>query len=165
LFETIGGDCVISDGPIRHFANRVNLPKTATELPNYNANSVVPALFIINIQIPMQPKAMFGAQKLPPTVNAVFYLRLSAKTAEALTHIDEPNSPHITGPIRLLHRWCRDAQTDDVLRGALKLIGFGRNFAELGAPSFVQSYNGKPVLLAGGGLTGSRLGFGQVNAL
>ena len=32
----------------------------------------------------------------------------------------------------------------------------------MGAPSFVQSYNGKPVLLAGGGLTGNRLGFGQI---
>ena len=32
----------------------------------------------------------------------------------------------------------------------------------MGAPSFVQSYNGKPVLLAGGGLTGNRLGFVQI---
>lgn len=161
MFDTIGGDCVISNGPIRHFANRINLPATSTELPNHKENSVVPALFVINVQIPMQPKAMFGAQKLPPTVNAVFYLRLSTATAEALLHIDEPDA-NVDGPVKLLHRWCRDAQTDDVLRGALKLIGFGRNFADLGAPSFVQSYNGKPVLLAGGGLTGSRLGFGQI---
>lgn len=66
------------------------------------------------------------------------------------------------GALRLLHRWCRDAQTDDVLRGCLKLIGNGRNFAELGAPGFVQSYNAKPVLLAGGGLTGNRLGFSNI---
>lgn len=44
--------------------------------------------------------------------------------------------------VRLLDVWCRDAATDDVLRGRLKLIGNGLNFAEIGAPSFVQSYNG-----------------------
>ena len=56
----------------------------------------------------------------------------------------------------------RDAEKDGVLRGALKLIGYGRNFDEVGAPSFVKSYNGKPVLLAAGGLGGGRLGIGQV---
>lgn len=57
---------------------------------------------------------------------------------------------------------CHDAQADDVLRGCLKCIGTGRNFAEVGAPRFVQSYNGTPVLLAGGGLSGSRLGFSNI---
>jgi hypothetical protein len=161
LFGAIGGDCVVSNGPIRHFANRVELPSTATQLPNYKDDAVVPALFIINIQIPIQPRAMFGAAKLLPTVNAVFYLRLTQDTAENLLKIEE-DPEAVRGPVKLLHRWCRDAQTDDVLRGALKLIGFGRNFSELGAPSFVQNYNGKPVLLAGGGLTGNRLGFAQI---
>lgn len=220
LFEIIGGDSVISDGPIRHFASRIALPDTSHIVPN---GSTVPALLVMNIQVPVQPRAMFGARKLPPTVNAVFYMRLTPETAAAVAKLEaalassspsssegagsaadsttsssdsnsheaspasptsgSPESEATTaantaaageegastqqqamgeGPVRLLHRWCRDAQTDDVLRGALKLLGEVLNLAEVGAPSFVQSYNKKPVLLAGGGLTGSRLGFSQV---
>jgi hypothetical protein len=180
MFECVGGDCVISDGPMRHVAARVQLPSTAAALPKTPIGSTVPALFIMNVQIPIQPRAMFGARKLPPTVNAVFYMRLNPEVqdwcalldaadqggdAAARFAADHPalSAEDVPGPVRLLHRWCRDAVNDDVLRGALKLMGFGRNFGEVGAPSFVQSYNGKPVLLAGGGLTaGSRLGFGQI---
>jgi hypothetical protein len=190
LFEIVGGDCVISDGPIRHFASRVALPDTSSLVPN---GSSVPALLVMNVQVPVQPRAMFGARKLPPTVNAVFYMRLTPETAAAVARLEAaqngsggglpesqagaadggasaggaaaaagPRALAEDGPLRLLLRWCRDAQTDDVLRGTLKLIGDAHNFADVGAPSFVQSYNAKPVLLAGGGLTGNRLGFAQI---
>ena len=217
LFEIIGGDSVISDGPIRHFASRIALPDTSHIVPN---GSTVPGLLVMNIQVPVQPRAMFGARKLPPTVNAVFYMRLTPETAAAVAKLEagttgsgsdindnnngagsvsppaespkpattapaaaagsgaaglgedtatneqqqaqQPQQAMSEGAVRLLHRWCRDAQTDDVLRGALKLMGDTLNLAEVGAPSLVQSYNKKPVLLAGGGLTGSRLGISQV---
>jgi hypothetical protein len=38
-----------------------------------------------------------------------------------------------------------------LLSGRFKAIGFGFNFDEAGAPSFIKSYNGKPVLFAAGG--------------
>jgi hypothetical protein len=105
---------------------------------------------------------MFGARKLPPTVNAVFYLKARPAVAAAVAKLDAGDAAGVAPSVKLLHRWCRDAPTDDVLRGCMKLIGNGRNFAEVGAPSFVQSYNGKPVLLAGGGLGGNRLGISQI---
>ncbi len=33
----------------------------------------------------------------------------------------------------------------------MQAIGLGFNFTEVGAPAFVKSYNGKPVLFANGG--------------
>ena len=49
-----------------------------------NAPSPVPAILVFTFQIPLQVRAMFGAQKVMPTINAVFYMRLREKTAEYL---------------------------------------------------------------------------------
>ena len=98
MFEPVGGDCVISDGPVRHFASRVKLPDTSATLPHYCTStynnpaggSAVPSLLVINVQIPMQPRAMFGARNLPPTVNAVFYMQLTPLAAHALNKLYPP---------------------------------------------------------------------------
>ena len=149
LFETIMGDCVMAGGPIRHFASRMNVPDYSDELPylkrhtGSNAASPVPAVIIFNCQIPLQTRAMFGAQKLPPTINAVFYMRLRKEAAEWLAKFEEDNTVEVPGSIRLLHRWCRDSMTDELLRGQLKAVANATNLDEIGAPGFIASWNGK----------------------
>lgn len=61
-------------GPMRHIAGRMKLPDLSLDesVKQYLAtNPVVPPLFIMNIQIPVHPKAIFGARKLPPTVTPI----------------------------------------------------------------------------------------------
>jgi hypothetical protein len=64
--------------------------------------------------------------------------------------------------VSLLYKFCRDASTDRVLNGCLKAIGVGYNFKEVGAPSFVSQYNGKPVLMAAAGKKNQRSGFTEM---
>jgi hypothetical protein len=90
-----------------------------------------------------QPRALFGVRKLPPTVNAVFYMRLKPAYASMVARLDAGDNTNVPGAIKLLHKWCRDCQTDDVLRGCLKLIGLGRNFAEVkSAHDFTPQFGG-----------------------
>ena len=151
-----------------------------------NAPSPVPAILVFTFQIPLQVRAMFGAQKVMPTINAVFYMRLREKTADYLAIYEkgkadenrraceasetssvalddkDNHEAEIPGSIRLLHRFCRDAMTDQSLRGQMKIVANGRNLKEIGAPSFVQSWSGKPVLLARGAVMGERLPMSQL---
>jgi len=190
LFEIIGGDSVISDGPIRHFASRIALPDTSHIVPNgstvfYMRLTPETAAAVAKLEAALassSPSSSEGAGSAADSTTSSSDSN-SHEASPASPTSGSPESEATTaantaaageegastqqqamgeGPVRLLHRWCRDAQTDDVLRGALKLLGEVLNLAEVGAPSFVQSYNKKPVLLAGGGLTGSRLGFSQV---
>jgi hypothetical protein len=232
LFETVLGDCVIAEGPLRHFASRVDIPKDLLDLrqrPHLarhcdgdsgsgssgaagggaggagaaegaggvgggegvthhhhhpSAASPVPALICFCFQIPMQVRAMFGAQKLLPTINAVFYMRLRESTARQLAiyekHLADVESGEsssggggdnadaaatavaaVPGGVKLLHRWCRDAMTDNALRGQLKVVASGRNLKDIGAPSFVTQWSGKPVLLASAPVLGNRLAMAQ----
>jgi len=164
LFDLVGGECIISEGPLRQVAARMALPETFPDTPYAAAciGRAVPPLLVINMQIPVHPKAIFGARKPPPTVNAVWYLRVSERTASQLNRLESGHEQEVDGAIRLLHRWCRDAATDDALRGCLKAIGTARNFAEVGAPGLVQGYNSKPILLASSGFhTGERPGIAQ----
>ena len=181
LFETIAGDGVVSYGPSRHFGARVNIPDFSESHPHLKrhmgpeAESPVPAIIVFNCQIPLEPQQMFGAQKLPPTINAVFYMRLRKETAEQLAILegeeaaaargdtaDVNEAKRVPGAVRLLHRWCRDARTDQALRGQLKAVASARNLSEIGAPSVVAKWNGKPVLLARNAIVGGRVGFAQL---
>ena len=205
LFETIMGDCVVSEGPIRHFARRVHVPDYSAELPYLkrhcgpNAASPVPAVIVFNCQIPLQTTTIFSSNKVPPTVNAVFYMRLRKQAAEELATLEEGlsssvssssslssssyssaaaaaaaaavsgrgeslggNSRRVSGGVRLLHRWCRDAASDDGLRGQLKAVASARNLGDIGAPSVIKTWNGKPVLMAKSAVIGARPGFAQL---
>lgn len=99
---------------------------------------------------------------------AVYYFRMTAATQEAVRRLDEHFSSGggdmapvkgVPPAVAYLYRWCRDAAHDDVLNGCFKTIGIGFNFKEVGAPSFVSQYNGKPVLMAATGKKNQRKGF------
>ena len=78
-------------------------------------------MLIVNIQIPVHPRAIFGARRLPPTVNAAFYLQMTESTATGLEALR--NGGSASGPVKLLKSWCEHAEEDEALRGCLKLIG------------------------------------------
>jgi hypothetical protein len=48
------------------------------------------------------------------------------------------------------------------MAGRFKALGIGHNFDDVGAPSLVKAYNGKPVLMAHPGKGTQRQGFSKV---
>lgn len=109
LFEFFEGDSILSEGPLRHVCSRLTMPESS--LPPELLDPDVPPFIVINVHVPVHPRAIFGARRLPPTVNAIFYLRMTKDTAEQLSKLRRGVEPasEVPGPIRLLQRWCRDA--------------------------------------------------------
>ena len=167
MFSLAAVDCVLSSGAIHHFSERIKLPS----LPSNGYSNTVPPYFIINMQIPRRAKALFGGRNGDPipTMNSVYYFVQTEKTRLALSRLEmyyknggDQNAVSVDGvppSICLLHRWCAHANNDRVLNGAFKAIGVGFNFKEAGAPPFVKSFNGKPVLMAHNGPKEKREGF------
>ena len=75
-------------------------------------------MLIVNIQIPVHPRAIFGARRLPPTVNAAFYLQMTESTATGLEALR--NGGSAPGPVKLLKTWCEHAEEDEALRGVIE---------------------------------------------
>ncbi len=65
---------------------------------------------------------------------------------------DECDMQRING-IRLWEKWCRCAPTDQEMQKRLKFIPRGENLKEIGVPSWICKYNGKPMLIKRPGLT------------
>ena len=83
LFEFFEGDSILSEGPLRHVCSRLTMPESS--LPPELLDPDVPPFIVINVRVPVHPRAIFGARRLPPTVNAIFYLRMTKDTAEQLS--------------------------------------------------------------------------------
>ena len=52
---------------------------------------------------------------------------------------------------RLFVDWCRKAPDDFAFRSRFKIMGMGVNWTELGLPTLIESYNGKPTLISHSG--------------
>jgi len=105
--------------------------------------SPVQPYFVVNMQIPRVPKALFGSsssKQATPTMNSCFYFRCTPATATALRKLEEayarghPEDVNVDGvapAVQLLRRWCKNAATDPILNGCFKAIGIGFNFKEV----------------------------------
>jgi hypothetical protein len=56
--------------------------------------------------------------------------------------------------VRLFDEWCRRAPSDDNWMARFKVVPQGNNLAEIGLPSWISNYNGKPFLIKRPGTTG-----------
>merc|ERR1711933_300626 len=56
--------------------------------------------------------------------------------------------------VRLLEEWCRRAPSDPKFQARFKIVPNAHNLKEIGMPSWIASYNGKPFLIKRAGETG-----------
>jgi hypothetical protein len=198
LFDQYGGDCVISDGPADNFSSKMYFPplnvdevssykrfmevneevmSSSTKKSSIALKHPLPSYFVVNMQIPTVGKPLFGAKRKlanqgpPPTLNAVYYFKISPQTASSMALLMKEELSgkkinykdyQITNAEVLVYKWFRDISEDPIMNGRFKAIGLGHNFDEIGAPGFIKGYNGKPVLFSDPGRSGNRKGFSKI---
>jgi Protein ENHANCED DISEASE RESISTANCE 2, C-terminal len=111
----------------------------------------VPSLIVVNLQLPLEPPAMFSAAMDGPTLHCVFYLGLSEEAAHLLAAAaadgdgvggggggggDDGGRGGSGGgglppALRLLRDYCAAAEEDAAMRGRFKAIGLVNNVEQV----------------------------------
>jgi len=169
LYRCIEVDIFESKERVPDMASRVVLPNVTfdgddpTKPKTWNA----PDLFVITIALPTDPPKLYGGS----TDNGggftiTMYLQMRQETRDILRRVTadgyipslekqvpDPNQSRVNA-VRLFDEWCRRAPSDDTWMAKFKVIPRGDNLSEIGLPTWISKYNGKPFLIKRPGQTG-----------
>ncbi|EDQ88795.1 uncharacterized protein MONBRDRAFT_32615 [Monosiga brevicollis MX1] len=141
MYDAVAVDCFRVERRCYPIAPIINLPALPDHLADWKHEDV-PATFILNIQLPGAAAKMFSSDIDGPTVHLIIYYHLRPDAARAIGEGVERQPAH-----DLWARWCREAFDDEKMRGRFKMIGVVDNFKDIGLPSILETYNGKPCII------------------
>ena len=105
------------------------LPRPAAPVLDAARALKVPPLFVCNIQLPSRA-SLFGSGPPDPGTSLVFFFRL------------RPDTPANIPALKLLQHF-----VGNQLKGRFKVIGYVDNLKDLGVPSVVANFNGRPFIV------------------
>jgi hypothetical protein len=142
FYECIATDLVYGETRIDHIASKVQLP----EIPARYRGLALPALFVVNVQLPHAAPSLTGTKGDGKGASSAFYFRLRDSTVDALQPGAEPPS----NAMKLLMNYVLEAPKSKKVQGGFKVISILDNMKEIGLAS-MDKYNGKPVLIKNSG--------------
>lgn len=159
LYSCIKVDFVESPQRLANMASRVELPETK---PHPHKTWHAPDIFVVTLSLPSDPN---GGKLDGPSYTICMYFAMKDETRRVLAKLTAPpvdsqddttiTTPHPNAPaILLFNEWCKRAPTDPSFQARFKLIPSIQNIADLGLPSWIARWNGKPVLIKRTGKTG-----------
>lgn len=150
LLEVMGVDFFSCDSRIDNIASLVKIPDEWTAGRD-TANPNVPPLFVANFQFPADfSSSMFKTVDNGPGWSLVFYFRL---TEEMVGYVNDPKKG--PGAAKLFAEYCLhapeacgpDVSASSVWKNKFKVSTRCENIDQFGLPSFITSYNAKPVII------------------
>jgi hypothetical protein len=166
MYECINVDIFESRTRFPDMASRVTLPKVEFKNDTGKKTWNAPDLFVISIAIPTDPPKLYGSTENGGGYTITMYYAMKQETRDILRRLtadgydpesekkeDDPNTSKINA-VRLLEEWCRRAPTDDAFMARFKVVPNAQNLKEIGLPSWIAKYNGKPFLIKRPGQTG-----------
>jgi len=139
LYAPIGLDMYHSASPVYHVASKLKLPK----LPYETNSKSAPAVFVINIQVPISQPSFVYKDLAGETINLVMQWVIKKETAEKFSNRDD-----LPPCLALLEEWCVRAFEDEQFRGRFKIMG---KVPTANVPMGLSQFNGKPTLVTGSG--------------
>jgi hypothetical protein len=170
LYQCIKADVFESDQRYPNMASRVTLPKVVfddgdDEFTKKSKTWTAPDLFVVTTALPTsRPKFMGGENSNDGAGYTVtMYFAMQQETRDILRRItadgynredDYNNNQSKVNAVRLLEEWCQRAPTDEDFMSRFKVIPRAENLEEIGLPSWISKFNGKPFLVKRPGQTG-----------
>lgn len=150
LMELVGTDLVRTPARIDKIGSKIRIPE---EFFSVNTNEPgVPPLFIVNAQVPSEfptsLSGLFGSEITDgPGWSIVYYFRMSQETSDSIANLENASAA-----IKLFVDYCKSAPEMDSdpkspWKGRFKAMYRCENMDDFGLPSFITSYNAKPVLI------------------
>lgn len=164
LYKCVHVDIFESKSRYPDMASRVQLPPVnfADEGPKtWNC----PDVFVVSIAIPTDPPKLYSNTENGGGYTVTVYFVMHQETRDILKRVtadgyhpksekgDDMNKSKVNA-VRLLDEWCRRAPTDDAFCARFKVLPNAQNLKEIGLPSWIAKYNGKPFLIKRPGQTG-----------
>eukprot|EP00529_Nitzschia_sp_RCC80_P004976 CAMPEP_0113513164 /NCGR_PEP_ID=MMETSP0014_2-20120614/39711_1 /TAXON_ID=2857 /ORGANISM="Nitzschia sp." /LENGTH=953 /DNA_ID=CAMNT_0000409539 /DNA_START=280 /DNA_END=3141 /DNA_ORIENTATION=- /assembly_acc=CAM_ASM_000159 len=166
MYECINVDIFESRTRFPDMASRVTLPTVEFKDDKGPKTWNAPDLFVISIAIPTDPPKLYGNTENGGGYTITMYYAMKKETRDILRRVtadgydpssepngDDPNKTQVNA-VRLLDEWCRRAPTDDAFMARFKVVPNAQNLKEIGLPSWISKYNGKPFLIKRPGQTG-----------
>ena len=154
LYESIGVDIMRSDCIINHVAPHLLFPSAPDY---YDPACKLPALLVINIQLPLAMPSLFSSPDDDPGWSCITYFMIKKETVNWVlnknTSTDTPTPPALKIFERLLDKGYSEPSL------ALKALGIVHDLENQDLPmkNIMQKYNGKPALVT----ASAKFHFGQ----
>ncbi|KAL3911981.1 MAG: hypothetical protein SGILL_007069 [Bacillariaceae sp.] len=166
LYECIHLDIFESRTRYPDMASRVTLPTVTYKDDKGPKTWNSPDLFVISIAIPTDAPKLYGSADNGGGYTITMYYKMHEDTREILRRVTADGYNHDNAKVegdenlnkvnavRLLEEWCRRAPTDPTFMSRFKVVPNAQNLKEIGLPSWIAKYNGKPFLIKRPGETG-----------
>jgi Protein ENHANCED DISEASE RESISTANCE 2, C-terminal/PH domain len=164
LYQCVHMDIFESRQRYPDMASRVQLPEVRFNdegAKTWNA----PDIFVVSIAIPTDPPKLYSSSEDGGGYTITAYFTMHEETRDILKRVtadgydpmsdmvDDMNQSKVNA-VRLLDEWCRRSPTDDSFCARFKVVPNAQNLKEIGLPSWISKYNGKPFLIKRPGQTG-----------
>lgn len=169
LYECVACDAFETGSRVSDLAGKVKLPevKFDGDVGGSKKTWHSPDVFVVSLSVPTEQPKLGRPTDDGLGWTITMYFAMTKKTREILKRVtapgynpsqDEPTPPDIqkstVNAVRLFEEWCRRAPSDPKFQARFKFVPNGCNLAEIGMPSWITKYNGKPVLIKRAGITG-----------
>ena len=145
LMNCVGMDFVKCDKRIDNIGSKVKIPDEWIIDTN---NSLIPPIFIVNVQIPAEnPVSIFQEINDGPGYSLTYYFQLKPEVIESYKNLSTA-----TPAARLFAEYCKkapelDNDSKSEFRGKFKVCVRCENIEEFGLPTFISQWNAKPALI------------------
>lgn len=171
LYELVNQDIFESPSRYPDMASRVKLPGSSFDGDEAEGSKSKPKTwkcpdtFVVSIAIPTDPPEFGRASSDGGGYTLTMYFKMKKETRDILRRVtaegydssmeqvDDPQKSQVNA-VRLLEEWCRKAPTDPEFQARFKVVPNAQNLKEIGMPSWISRYNGKPFLIKRAGHTG-----------
>eukprot|EP00953_Heterococcus_sp_UTEX-ZZ885_P018512 10334-Heterococcus_DN1.PRE.1 len=128
LYEMAGCDLYsTATSKMDLLADKLKLPTP----PHASPMPHVPALLVVNVQLPLEEPSMLRSQSDGATLHCVFYFTMSAETAQQLSSAaasgSGTSSSELSPSLQLLCEYCSRAESDAEMRGRFKTMATVNN--------------------------------------
>ncbi len=167
LYRCVELDVFESKARVPDMASRVVLPTVNFDDGDKPKTWNAPDQFVITVALPTDPPKLYGgATNNGGGYTLTMYCVMKQETRDILRRVtaegynpaqdDDEGDPNksMINAVKLFDEWCRRAPSDDHWMTRFKVIPQGNNLAEVGLPSWIANYNGKPFLIKRPGTTG-----------
>ena len=166
LYECVNVDIFESPQRYPDMAKRVTLPQVKFLGDDAGPKTWhSPDIFIVSVALPTDSPKMRSSND-GGGYTITMYFKMRQETRDILRRVTAENYDPLTEPepedmqkskvnaVKLFEAWCHRAPTDPAFQSRFKLVPNAQNLKEIGMPSWISKYNGKPVLIKRPGQTG-----------